>query len=363
MNYKRFHVLQLYFVLGISTIWSMPTMGQFADTTKTCLTQCCKSDLSPVGMMINHVHPKRKFMFSYRYMSMGMNKKLSGTRPINDGEVYVDYLMSPQQMRMDMHMLMAMYGLSHKITLMAMVNYNFLTMNMTMLPIASMGNMMHSGHTHAENMNMAMNTAGVGDIKLYILYDLFNKKGNQFVISSGISIPTGNIQNTGTAANMYANARLPYAMQLGSGSFEIAPGITWLKNVGLVSVSVQATSIIRTNYNMVGYRLGNEITVNAWAAYQLTDWLSTSLRTEGTIIGKMQGIDPMLYTGNEPAANIYNYGGEKVNVYGGINLYMNHKLMRNNKFSIEYGIPVYQNLNGIQSALTSTLFAGWQIAF
>jgi len=338
-------------------------MGQLADTTKKCLTQCCKSDYAPVGTMISGLHPKRKFMFSYRFMSMQMNSKRSGTQNVTDGEVFVNYLMSPQQMRMDMHMIMAMYGLSNKITLMAMVNYHVLTMNMTMLPTGSMGDMMHSGHNHTDNMSMEMKTNGIGDTKLYMLYDLFSKNGNQFVLSSGVSIPTGSIQNTGNIENMYASSRLPYAMQLGSGSFEISPGITWLKYKGFFSASIQATSIIRTNNNIVGYKLGNEIAANAWIAYQLSQWLSASIRTEATMVGKIQGIDPTLYAGNEPAANSNNYGGEKLNAYGGINVYFNNKLIRNHRLSVEYGVPLYQNLIGIQSALTSTLFAGWQIAF
>ena len=35
--------------------------------------------------------------------------------------------------------------------------------------------------------------------------------------------------------------------------------------------------------------------------------------------------------------------------------------MKNNKFSVEYGLPLYQKVNGIQLSQHSTVTAGWVI--
>ena len=78
---------------------------------------------------------------------------------------------------------------------------------------------------------------------------------------------------------MYLYHHLPYMMQLGSGTVDLLPGLTYLhSNNHNFEFSVQAASVIRTYDNSVGYRLGNEYTLNTWVAYQFFGCLSPSVR-------------------------------------------------------------------------------------
>ena len=60
---------------------------------------------------------------SYRFMNMGMNKLKEEDNNISNTDALNNYMVVPENMSMNMHMLGAMYAPSNKITLMAMANY------------------------------------------------------------------------------------------------------------------------------------------------------------------------------------------------------------------------------------------------
>ncbi len=337
--------------------------AQTCDTMAVC--DCAIKDLSPAGIMLGHEHAKGTWRLSYRYMDMYMKGNVSGTEKVDDYYVFNNYLMSPENMRMDMHMVMAMYGFTDRFSLMTMFNYNVLSMDMNMLPGTTM--MHHDGSTMvmtASNSHMTTKTSGLGDTKLYAMYALLNKNEHHVFVTAGFNIPTGSIGLKGKMDDMlYAGQRLPYMMQMGSGSFDFMPGVTYLLKMNKLSISTQLTSIIRPFNNRHSYRLGNELTFNCWAAYKFLSWVSGSVRVESNSTGAIRGKDVTLYEGAEPAAFSKNYGGQNANGYLGLNFYVNNGCFKNNKFSVEYGIPVYQNFNGIQMSTINTVYAGWLISF
>jgi hypothetical protein len=314
--------------------------------------------------MISHVHAKGEWMVSYRYMRMEMAGLLNGTEKVDDQAVFQDYLMSSSHMRMDMHMLMAMYGISNRFTVMAMGNYNVNSMDMSMLPTTgmAMSHMQGMDMGDSKGMDMSMHTSGIGDTKLTLLYGLIRQNYHHILLSGGLSIPTGSIQQKGGAGSMYPNTRLPYAMQLGSGTWDLLPGLTYWHQKGKFSWSSQVTGVIRTGYNSIGYQLGNQITSNTWVAYQWFPFVSSSLRMEGTVSERIYGQDPSVYAYMEPSANPMNYGGTYLNAFAGINVYLRKGILAHNKLSIEAGFPMYQKLNGPQMATQFTLFATWTFA-
>jgi hypothetical protein len=289
---------------------------------------------------------------------MVMSGNLSGTQKVDDNYVFNNYIMSPKNMRMDMHMLMAMYGITNRLSVMAMFNYNVLDMNMSMLPTTSH---LHGG---AASVTHGSKTLGLGDIQLYAVYSLLNKSDQLLLLNGGVNIPIGNIYKKGNSSDlMYPSQQLPYMMQMGSGTVDFMPGLTYLMQLDKVSWSTQLTSVIRPFMNTRNYRLGNEGTLNVWAAYQLFPWLSTSLRLEGIAKREIVAKDAELSTVMEPSANAKNYGGKNINTYIGVNFYLNKGFLKNSKLSMEYGMPLYQNINGIQLAQKSTIYAGWMISF
>ena len=342
----------LLFIAWVTT----HTVYAQTDSVPTCVSCICKKDATPAGVMLSHVHSKGEWMFSYRYMNMATRGMEQNGNNISNDQIYNQYLFSSDRMSMNMHMLMAMYGVSERLTLMTMVEYKQSSMNM----VAPEGTMhMHGGMVMSGSMAHNMKTSGFGDISLTALYSIINNTKHHVLFSGGVSVPTGSIQNKGESGGMYANARYPYMMQQGSGTWDVKPGLTYTFKGNKVMASTQVFSTIRTGYNQVGYKLGNELTSNTWVAYQWVSWLSTSLRGELIQTGKMKGNDPSLYAYNEPSANTANYGGTTALLYAGVNVFF----LTNNKIGIEVGLPVYQKSNGIQASIYSNVNLVYSIVF
>lgn len=357
----RSHIRRSIIVILIIS-WCQAIFAHQQDSLQQCSTHscCCKNDPTPAGIMISHIHPKKEWMIAYKYMQMGMTELMQGSQSISKEQVFTNYLMAPDHMRMDMHMLMGMYGLTHKLTMMGMLNYNTASMEMGMF---TTGGHHHAGSEGASGGHL-METSGLGDIKLYALYSPLNKGRHQFLLSAGISIPTGSIAQKGNNGDMlYPGMRLPYAMQLGSGTYDVLPCINYLYQPGKFAISAQVSGTVRTGNNANGYRLGNEITANTWFAYQWLKCLSSSLRIEGSQSGAVSGSDKQLYRYNEPSANAANYGGKRVTCYVGSVFRLKKGLLNTTSLGVEYGMPVYQDWNGIQMKLQHSVNASVSVGF
>lgn len=334
------------------------------DSIITCSVCCCSSDPTPAGIMISHIHKKNEWMISYRYMYMGMNKILEGKYYVDDEYVFNYYIMSPQRMHMHMHMIMGMYGLSDKITLMAMMNVISNTMYMNMYSnMSHTQRIMHAGHDHQNDMHhddMAMKSSGISDTKLHVLYGAVDNSLHLLVFSMGINLPTGKIHLKGDGKHVYSTEqRLPYMMQTGSGTWDVMPAVNYLYRKNKLSLSTQISATIRTRSNSVGYRFGHEAIFNNWASWHFFPAFNISTRCETSLSGSIKGKDPTLYTIYEPAANPANYGGFRLNTYVGYGIHFAKYI----RLAVEYGMPLYQNLNGIQSAGKHLFFTSLSATF
>ena len=115
--------------------YGISVKAQINPSDSTCANEayCSCGDYEiPAGVMISHTHMKGEWMVSYRWMRMNMAGVIRGTQDLSQTDVLSDYQTSPDFMRMRMHMLMLMYGVTDKLTFMAMLNYTSNYMEMTM---------------------------------------------------------------------------------------------------------------------------------------------------------------------------------------------------------------------------------------
>lgn len=325
-----------------------------------CLPLFAQQDLSPAGVMMSHTHPKGGWMFNYTLMHMEMRDNFKGDSKIGEPEIFDNYFMAPTQMKMDMHMLMAMYGITGRFSLMLMSNYTF--NSMTMNPFSE-GSHIHNpgtGTTSAENMRMV--TSGFGDTKVYGLYKFLNGEKSTFAGSLGVNIPTGNFMIKGNPHGSVADQRYPYMMQTGTGSLDFSPGLMYLSAKHRITWSAQMQSIIRPFDNSIGYHFGNEYSINMWAGYKMFKFASASIRLEGIHTEKMSGKDSSLPITNEPGDDHRNYGGEKINSYLGLNFFVNKGILKESKIALEAGLPFYQNYRGIQQGNNGTVYVSYTIS-
>ncbi|MCA9401254.1 MAG: transporter [Candidatus Omnitrophica bacterium] len=302
---------------------------------------------APIGVMGDHRHKSGEWMVSYRYMRMDMSQHYAGSSEISVEEVHDDFMISPVDMQMDMHMLGGMYGLSDDVTLMLMVPY-------------LVKDMEHRRRTDSRQFSAA--SKGVGDISVSGIFSLEQLTEIPVHFNLGVSLPSGSInRKDDTLAG--ADQVLPYPMQLGSGTHDLRPGLTYFDHNDSWSWGAQLSSIIRTGKNTFKYRLGDRYGLTAWTSYKWSDALSSSLRIEGSKWGNITGADPRLNINMTPTANPGLQAGERIDVFVGLN-YMQHEgWLKDHRLALEFGFPVYQHLSGPQLAVGLQGTIGWQKAF
>ena len=314
------------------------------------------------GDEIYHVHPAGMWMAKYQFMHQYMDGLRHGTTNEDLNSVgYMrntpfNYMMIPTSMSMDMQMLMVMYGITDKLTVMAMGSYQANTMDMLM----DMGPMMKIA-TEAP-----MRTNGFGDTELRAIYGI----NDYFVGSLGLGIPTGSINQT--IAMMGYQFRAPYDMQLGSGTVALKPALTYsqLSCDALWNWGAQVMFNWNIGENRYDYTLGNTFKATAWLQRALGPFTS-SLRFAFTDTGQISGqdseIQKMLYHADPtnpklwaptPDADPTNYGGQRLDGLLGLSYTYG-------PFSVgvEGGIPLYQYLNGLQLKTNWLLNTAFQVMF
>lgn len=288
---------------------------------------------APISVMGDHTHSKGDWMFSYRFMTMNMDGMRGGTSDLSTADVLVDYMITPEQMIMNMHMLGLMYAVSDNLTLMAMTNYTSLDMDL----ITRMG------------VSFKTKSEGIGDLKLSGLYKFLDKKGTRMHGNLTLSVPTGSIENKDETPMSNGNeVILPYPMQIGTGTWDVSPGVTYLRQNGNISWGGQATATLRLGENDREYTWGNKGTALGWFAYKTTEWLSFSAKLSGTVTDKISGRDAALNPTLVPTMDPDNFGGQQVWTGLGLNIYIPDGAFKNVRVGIEYELPVYQDLNGTQ---------------
>ncbi len=337
---------------------------QNGDTSTVCTKRepCCATDWHvPLGIMIDHNHLKGDWGVSYSFMNMNMKGTQHGQNPLTDPQVLESYDMTPEKMNTQMHMAMVMYGVTDRLTLMGMFGYAMNSMSMTMLP----GMIMNGTVMTMSNNSMTSSSSGITDSRIYGTYRLFDKNDHRIILSLGVSLPTGSISATGTTL-VGEGQRLAYPMQLGSGTFDLLPGISysgiWRRKI---SWGMEADCNIKTMNNSAGYQLGNVYTGNAWVSYSFTKWISASLRIEEVVTGQIYGYDPQIavLSYNDPSANSTNSGGSRTSACAGINLFKLKGALKGTRILLEYDLPLIQDVQGIQMTCSGMLMAGVQYHF
>ena len=303
---------------------------------------------APIPVMGDHMHGKGEWMFSYRYMYMNMEDLKLGSDDATFDDALAQYMVTPTQMPMNMHMLGAMYAPSDNITIMAMVNYRSLEMD----------------HVTRMGGTFTTETSGFGDIQLSGLVRLLNVNRQSVHGQLGISIPTGSVTESDvTPASAPNEVELPYPMQVGSGTVDTQLGLTYLGQGEFISWGSQLKGVFRFGENERDFRYGNRYGLNNWLAVKASSWLSFSARIEGVIVSEIEGADPNLNPLMVITADTDNSGGNFINSGIGLNTYVAQGPLKNLRFGFEFGFPLYQDLNGIQLKTKETLSFGAQYAF
>ena len=303
-------------------------------------------DLTPIGVMGTHTHPAGSWMFSYRFMHMDMDGNRDGTDGVSTSEVLKDFMVAPTSMTTDMHMFGAMYAPTDNLTLMLMLPYMTKSMD------------------HRTRMGTTFTTGsdGVGDISLTGIFRP-GAPDSGLLVNLGVSVPSGSTSEKDNTP--LGEVRLPYPMQLGSGTVDLLPGVTYTTRTNGFSWGGEARAAIRT-YKHNGYRLGNSLKIGGWLSHRVYGPWSASVRLNGKAWGDIHGSDDKITQTTPmgvplvPTADPNLRGGKRVDGLLGINFHALDGALRNHKFGIEAGVPLYQHLDGPQLETDWMITAGWE---
>ncbi len=322
---------------------------------------------APIGVMGDHIHAKGQFMMSYRYMKMHMQGNQFGSATVSSTDIVNQFnnrfsppttlRVVPEKMETNMHMLGLMYAPSDTLTLMGMVAHTEKSMLHTTFSGMSGANVLGQFETQV---------SGMGDTHLSALYSLFQSKQHAVHANVGLSLPTGSIVQLDTVLtpmNSQRELRLPYAMQLGSGTYDIEVGTTYNYYANKLNIGAQAKYKVRTGgNNSQGYQLGNKTSLTTWLGYNVSQSVSISGRVTWSHTDSISGIDSNISAPIQ-TANPDNYGGKMTQVGLGVNYMGHHGVLRGHRFAFEYLTTQSQQANGLQLSSDNMWVLGYQLGF
>jgi hypothetical protein len=268
-------------------------------------------------------------------------------------------------MYMNMHMLDLMYAPLDWLTLMLMPQ--FVDMSMDMRPLDGAPSIadaspeisaavMHAFHTHQ--------TGGIGDTGMYALFRLFEKSGHHIHATFGISAPTGDVGITLRNTHGIALGFIHYGMQLGSGTWDFKPSLTYTGQINKWSWGAQLSGTHRLeDQNSSGFAFGDILQATAWGGFDLFDWLTASVRGSYITQGSLKGSYNSTYHQIGPMDYGNSYGGRFWDVGFGINAMVPTGNLQGTRFSFEWIQPVHDDVNGYQLQRTGSLAATWSYGF
>ena len=303
------------------------------------------SSYAPIGVMGDHPHEEGGVMLSYRFMRMSMNGNRDHTRRVSTGSVHRGFPVAPVDMDMEMHMLGAMWAPRDDLTLMAMLPFTRLDMK----------------HRTRTGRSFTTRANGIGDVKVTALIRLLDRGQHHVHLNAGVSIPTGSISVKDDTP--MGRVRLPYPMQLGSGTWDLLPGITYTGSRKAISWGSQLRGTLRTGINSKGVRWGNRWGATGWLGWEFAPWVSTSLRLDYQDWRGIRGDDDDLNRGLVPTADPDLRAGRRLDLLWGLNLLATGGVLEGHRLAFEVGRPVVQHLDGPQLETDWIFSLGWRKDF
>jgi hypothetical protein len=297
---------------------------------------------APISVMGDHNHNKGEIMASYRYMSMDMKDTVEGDKDISSDSIITNknFMMAPISMQMQAHMIGLMYGLTSKSTVMIMGAYKLNSMESK----NSMG------------MKMSMETSGISDPAISVINTIKKTHNSSWVGQVGLTLPVGSINET------YSSMRVPYPMQLGSGTWDIIVGTTGFYFFETVSLGGTLNTKLRTGKNKYKYRLGNTLSMSAWVAKNVTNAWSISSKLMRYSNDDISGGDSSLNLMSSPTTSS-NTGNVLYTLSVGSQVKFESFFDLGARLGFDFILPLYQHSDGIQMKHTQHFVVGYQQNF
>lgn len=318
---------------------------------------------APAGVMFAHSLPRAgDFMLGYRAMYMRRDgdfkegsKEPSDTVIVANACGQVDCSAAAESMAHQMHMLDLMFAPTSWLSMMLMPSY--LDNDMDLRALDGGPDDVHSNHDRH-------GTGGFGDTRFGALLGLFHRDHHHLQLGLVTSAPTGDTSVRFRRDHGVERGFLHYDMQLGSGTWDFLPSLSYLGSSGRFRFGAQTAGVVRMEgEGPSGYALGDEIQVSGWGGIEMGDRLAATLRGVYTRQGRIQGRFDRPTVVRTPGDRPNNAGGRLFDLGIGLELSVPRGSFEGVQISVEWLQPLAEDWNGYQLERTGTLAASAGMSF
>lgn len=297
---------------------------------------------APVGIVADRTLAAGELQVGYRFSNVDAEGLKSGPNFVSESQLLATFDFVPLSRAIDTHLVTLGYGLTDDLTVMGSVGYL-------------------SKRREVVNTEVffIQETSDISDAQIDVLWDVWERGAHRAHVQLGAVIPLGSVEERGELPGV-ADALLPYDMQIGTGSWAVVPGAVLATQNESGTVGLQVLGVIHLDDNERGYRPGDRVEGNLWAAYRLNDIfsLSSGVRARGS--DPIQGFDPGLETFRDPGDLSLSFGGTRVDIPLGLNVRLEDGPLAGHRFGVEFAWTVHENLDGPLLANDWGFTLGWQ---
>lgn len=201
----------------------------------------------------------------------------------------------------------------------------------------------------------SMLSEGISDLELNLTRYFNPDPQSEIAINLGIGMPTGSIDE-----RLAGGGFLPYNMQLGSETWDLSPGIAFIREAGKFEFGISAEAEIHLGENSRDYSLGDSVQGTVWLDYIHSPYVEFGAFVRGGHMGKVDG--PVLQNG-VLHWNPENYGGSYLE--GGLAVRLLHPSCPYGGKFLEFraSTPIWEETNGVHLVSDWTLDIGFGISF
>ncbi len=302
---------------------------------------------APWGVAVDRLADRGQLTLGYRYVRVWQREYRVEDHPVTTDSVLLTYPEAADTRTRQTHEFLLRFAPSDRLSFSATVPvHSFETDSRT-----------DAGGTFATS------SSGMGDVSVDALFRALAWDRQQLLVLARATLPTGAIDATDATPAGGATTVLPYPMQLGAGSADLRPGITYLGQNNSVSWGAQFQMTLRLGDNDRGYHWGNGGLFTSWLARRWTDWISSSMRVEFRRFARIQGEDAGLDPAVTPENDRLNHGGTQVDGMIGTNVRIPGGFLGGTRIGVEATLPMYVSLYGPQLRDRSTVTVGARYGF
>ena len=310
----------------------------------------------PIGVFGEAVHHRGELKLSYRLQIGNQPGLQQGRTEVQPSQIAASYPGGsiPLSLRSYAHLIELTWKPVETLTLFVTLPFYERTLDQVV---------------ESTGQRFSVSVRGFGDVIFNGLYQVFVDDIHRVHLNLGLSLPSGSTNETAeapaglTGVNPGSLQRLPYAMQLGSGTLSLRPGFTYNGLYEKTFWGGQLLGALQAGSNSEGYKLGNQYSLTGWVGRRWKSWLRTSFRMQWQQWFNPTGEDDKMNPALSPLANPAFQAGRRLDALFGVDFYVEKGRLRGSRISIEAGLPAFQDLEGPQLRTSWLLTTGIQYAF